>query len=89
MLSSQDYVHRIGRTGRVGNRGKSTSFYVAATDGPLASEFVRILKEANQPIPEFLGDSAAATVDGGGAFGGQDIRKGVTEGKAQEEDEGW
>lgn len=22
-----DYVHRIGRTGRVGNKGKSTSFY--------------------------------------------------------------
>lgn len=22
-----DYVHRIGRTGRVGNRGKATSFY--------------------------------------------------------------
>lgn len=22
-----EYVHRIGRTGRVGNRGKATSFY--------------------------------------------------------------
>lgn len=24
-----DYVHRIGRTGRVGNKGKATSFYDA------------------------------------------------------------
>lgn len=24
-----DYVHRIGRTGRVGNQGKATSFYDA------------------------------------------------------------
>lgn len=88
-MSSQDYVHRIGRTGRVGNRGKSTSFYVAETDGALAGEFVRILKEANQPIPEFLGDSGASTVNGGSGFGGKDIRKGVSEAKAQEEDEGW
>lgn len=25
--SIEDYVHRIGRTGRVGNQGKATSFY--------------------------------------------------------------
>lgn len=25
--SIDDYVHRIGRTGRVGNEGKATSFY--------------------------------------------------------------
>ena len=25
--SIDEYVHRIGRTGRVGNKGKSTSFF--------------------------------------------------------------
>jgi probable ATP-dependent RNA helicase DDX4 len=83
----QDYVHRIGRTGRVGNRGKATSFYDPENDSGIASDLARILKEANQPIPEFLGE--AGTSYGGDGFGGQDIRKGVAEGNQQEEDGDW
>lgn len=43
--SIDEYVHRIGRTGRCGNLGKATSFFSADTDLPLAASLVRILKE--------------------------------------------
>lgn len=84
----QDYVHRIGRTGRVGNRGKSTSFYDPETDSGLADDLARILLDANQPVPEFLGDAGLLS-GGADAFGGKDIRKGVGAAKKQEEDEQW
>nr|CAD7423443.1 unnamed protein product [Timema monikensis] len=43
--SIDEYVHRIGRTGRVGNRGKATSFYNQEQDSPLARDLVKILKQ--------------------------------------------
>lgn len=84
----QDYVHRIGRTGRVGNRGKATSFYDPKTDSGISGELARILKDAQQPVPEFLGDVSSNGGDGSG-FGGHDIRSGINEGKNQEEEENW
>lgn len=83
----QDYVHRIGRTGRVGNRGKATSFYDPKQDTGIAGNLARILKDAGQAIPEFLGNVSSS--DYGGDFGGQDIRRGVDAGKPQEEEEAW
>ncbi|XP_026463802.1 ATP-dependent RNA helicase vasa-like [Ctenocephalides felis] len=71
--SIDEYVHRIGRTGRVGNKGKATSFYDHQQDEPLAADLVRILTDAGQPIPEFLQNINVA--DGGNdAFGGHDMR---------------
>ncbi|KAI0979961.1 hypothetical protein GJ496_001330 [Pomphorhynchus laevis] len=54
--SITEYVHRIGRTGRCGNTGKSISFYDDGDDrcNRLASSLVAILKGANQPVPDFL-----------------------------------
>merc|ERR1711982_203875 len=49
-----EYVHRIGRTGRVGNLGKATSFFDAANDGNVANDLLKILGEAGQEVPEFL-----------------------------------
>lgn len=43
--SIDEYVHRIGRTGRVGNRGKATSLYDSENDSHLAAELVKILKQ--------------------------------------------
>lgn len=43
--SIDEYVHRIGRTGRLGNKGKATSFYEKDSDRDLASNLVRILKQ--------------------------------------------
>ncbi len=46
--SRVDYVHRIGRTGRVGNAGRATSFYDPAVDAGLARDLVNVLTEAEQ-----------------------------------------
>ena len=43
-----EYVHRIGRTGRLGNKGKATSFYDSGANRDLASNLVRILKQVNK-----------------------------------------
>ncbi|KAJ3148373.1 DEAD-box ATP-dependent RNA helicase [Geranomyces michiganensis] len=48
-----DYVHRIGRTARVGNIGVATSFF-KPEDAELAPALIRVLKETNQEVPEFL-----------------------------------
>ncbi|XP_055295049.1 ATP-dependent RNA helicase vasa isoform X2 [Sitodiplosis mosellana] len=74
-----DYVHRIGRTGRVGNTGKATSFFDAEQDADIVSDLVRILKEANQEIPDFLANGGSGGGGGSGGnsrsnFGGTDFR---------------
>ncbi|KAG0333647.1 hypothetical protein BG004_000737 [Podila humilis] len=48
-----EYVHRIGRTARVGNEGMATSFYNSA-NGPIAPQLAKILQECHQEIPHFL-----------------------------------
>lgn len=48
-----EYVHRIGRTGRLGHMGLATSFYNERND-ELAPELVKILMETYQEVPEFL-----------------------------------
>lgn len=59
-----DYVHRIGRTGRAGNTGKSTTFFTDSNRGS-ARELIKILEDANQQVPDFL-RSFAATYGGSG-----------------------
>jgi ATP-dependent RNA helicase DDX3X len=49
----EDYIHRIGRTGRIGNTGLATSFYNARDEG-LAVDLVKLLMENNQEIPSFF-----------------------------------
>ena len=41
--STDEYVHRIGRTGRCGNKGRATSFFDPSKDGALARSLVTIL----------------------------------------------
>ena len=53
-----DYVHRIGRTGRAGNVGKATSFYNTQKDKNITRELLVLLKESKQEIPDFLAESA-------------------------------
>ncbi|KAL5002475.1 P-loop containing nucleoside triphosphate hydrolase protein [Aspergillus recurvatus] len=50
-----EYIHRIGRTARIGNEGLATSFY-SDRDSDLAPDLVRILMEAKQPVPDFLSE---------------------------------
>ena len=49
----QEYIHRIGRTGRIGHEGLATSFYNDRNE-ELGQDLVNVLVECEQPIPEFL-----------------------------------
>lgn len=48
-----DYVHRIGRTGRAGNLGLATSF-VNENNKPILRDLMNLLEEAKQEVPGFL-----------------------------------
>ena len=48
-----EYVHRIGRTARIGNVGMATSFYNDRNEN-IAEALTRLLLETNQAVPEFL-----------------------------------
>ena len=41
----EEYVHRIGRTGRIGNKGKATSFFQPGKDERLARSLVKVLSQ--------------------------------------------
>ncbi|XP_037101349.1 probable ATP-dependent RNA helicase DDX4 [Syngnathus acus] len=60
-----EYVHRIGRTGRCGNVGRAVSFYDPDSDSQLAPSLVTILSKAQQEVPSWLEESAFS----GGATG--------------------
>lgn len=49
----EEYVHRIGRTGRVGNLGLATSFFNDKNRN-LASDLAELLQEAKQERPDWL-----------------------------------
>ncbi|EQC30660.1 hypothetical protein SDRG_11715 [Saprolegnia diclina VS20] len=49
----EDYVHRIGRTGRAGAKGQSFSLFTKS-DAGCAKELVEILTEAQQEVPQEL-----------------------------------
>ncbi|XP_063698622.1 ATP-dependent RNA helicase vasa [Culicoides brevitarsis] len=85
-----DYVHRIGRTGRLGNRGKATSLYDEETDRALVPDLLRILQQSGQEIPPFLSGQASAGGDAGLGYGAVDIRPGGTaQLKQLEDDDDW
>jgi ATP-dependent RNA helicase DDX3X len=48
-----DYVHRIGRTGRKGNSGLATSFYNDKNKN-IMKDLVKLLDQAEQEIPSWL-----------------------------------
>ncbi|KAL2500743.1 DEAD-box ATP-dependent RNA helicase 52 [Forsythia ovata] len=82
--SIDDYVHRIGRTGRAGKSGLATAFF-GEKNAPLAKDLVELMKEANQEIPNWLKEYAETTCItgngrskrfGGSKFAGYDYRSG-------------
>ena len=52
-LTAEDYVHRIGRTGRAGADGISITLFTEHDKG-LAGSLINVLKAANQEVPEAL-----------------------------------
>ncbi|XVF47484.1 hypothetical protein PTKIN_Ptkin03bG0112600 [Pterospermum kingtungense] len=75
-----DYVHRIGRTGRAGKTGLATAFF-NDNNASLARSLADLMLEANQEVPAWLTRYAARSFSGrnrrpgGGRFGGRDFRK--------------
>lgn len=49
----EDYVHRIGRTGRAGATGTAISFFTEENKS-LGGALISIMREAKQEIPEDL-----------------------------------
>ncbi|KAF6389886.1 DEAD-box helicase 53 [Rhinolophus ferrumequinum] len=49
----EEYVHRVGRTGRAGKTGISITL-VTQNDRKIAPELIKILERANQSVPEDL-----------------------------------
>lgn len=79
-----DYVHRIGRTGRAGKSGLATAFF-NENNSSLARPLAELMQEANQEVPSWLSRYAARASYGGGGrnrrsgggprFGGRDFRR--------------
>lgn len=79
-----NYVHRIGRTGRAGNSGLATAFF-SDKNLPLAKPLVDLMQHAKQEVPSWLNQyaenssfagSGRASRYGHGNFGGSDFRTG-------------
>jgi ATP-dependent RNA helicase DDX3X len=64
-----DYVHRIGRTGRAGNTGISTAFFNRGNRN-IVRDLLDLLKEANQEVPSFLEAVARESGFSGSGRGG-------------------
>ncbi|CAM6090366.1 unnamed protein product [Calypogeia fissa] len=80
-----DYVHRIGRTGRAGKSGLATAFF-NDKDNSLARPLAELMTESNQEVPQWLLNMANRANFGGGGnrrrgggggsrFGGRDYRR--------------
>ncbi|MEE6515046.1 hypothetical protein FKM82_023541 [Ascaphus truei] len=82
----EEYVHRIGRTGRVGNLGLATSFFNEKNIN-ITKDLLDLLVEAKQEVPSWLENMAyeqqhKCTTRGGrsksrfsGGFGAKDYRQ--------------
>jgi len=51
----EDYVHRIGRTGRAGNKGIAYTFF-AQKNSRRAPELIKLMEDAEQSVPQALRD---------------------------------
>lgn len=65
-MNSEDYIHRIGRTGRSSKTGTSYAFFTQENSRQ-ARDLVNVLREANQQINPEL-ESMASRGGGGGGY---------------------
>merc|ERR1719369_1897655 len=84
----EEYVHRIGRTGRMGNLGLATSFFNDKNRN-LVKDLIELIVESNQELPSWLESMGYQAQQyqaqkraqkgryngGGGNFGGRDYRQ--------------
>lgn len=57
-LNIEEYVHRIGRTGRAGKKGRAITLF-SYKDIAYASPLISILEKSKQPIPQKLIDMSS------------------------------
>ncbi|CAG9460540.1 unnamed protein product [Pedinophyceae sp. YPF-701] len=78
----EDYVHRVGRTGRAGNKGTAITF-ISEEEEAVAPDLARAMRDAGKPVPEDLLALAKAFQDKrregkarahGSGFGGSGFR---------------
>lgn len=53
----EDYIHRIGRTGRAGNKGTAITF-ISPEEEAYAPDIIKALELANMKVPSELRDLA-------------------------------
>jgi len=86
----EEYVHRIGRTGRMGNVGMATSFFNDKNRN-LVRDLINLIVESKQQLPEWLEEMSndskqsfssrrnnkggGGRFSGGGGFGSRDYRQ--------------
>merc|ERR1712166_329914 len=63
--SIEDYIHRVGRTGRAGATGSSYTFFTS-DKAKHAGDLIKVLREASQPVPAELEKLAGGGGGGGG-----------------------
>merc|ERR1740120_684385 len=78
--NTEDYVHRIGRTGRAGAKGYAVTF-ISRQDGGKARGIMEVMRGTNQPVPPQLEEMAKSggggersrygKGGGGGSWGGR------------------
>merc|ERR1719221_1367094 len=78
------YVHRIGRTGRIGNKGKAITF-IACDESELTIEnsdtlkqLLGIMKDAGSEMPQWLEPLVEKSIEARGSYGkwgGKDYRQ--------------
>lgn len=66
-----DYVHRIGRTGRAGNTGQALSFVNEQKNSGIVRELQTLLEENEQVCPQWLNQMCQYSGRGGGGRGGR------------------
>ncbi|KAF9617987.1 hypothetical protein IFM89_039284 [Coptis chinensis] len=77
-----DYVHRIGRTGRAGKSGLATAFFNEG-DLSMAKALTELMQKAKQEVPAWFNEYAqrpcygcgGRSRRGGGRFGAFDYRQ--------------
>ncbi|XP_055911440.1 probable ATP-dependent RNA helicase DDX46 [Eupeodes corollae] len=90
----EDYVHRCGRTGRAGNKGKAWTF-LTPEQGRYAGDIIRALELSETPVPEDLKklwedykssqEAEGKKVHSGGGFSGKGFKFDEQEANAAKE----
>jgi len=81
--SAKDYVHRIGRTGRAGQKGTAYTFLLPREEKK-AQDIIQVLQRSGMPIPEELQALVVNRRQGrGGGFGNRKGGKGGKGGKGK------